>query len=59
MRAEDRLVDAVRVHARDDGEPLCPRGAREVAEQVAVAELLGAILERVLARVVRGRCRPR
>ncbi len=52
MSAIKLFVRAVRVHAREYREAILARGARELAEQVAIAELARAAMKRHLRRVV-------
>ena len=48
-----RVVRAVRVHAREDRDPVGVRGLAQLAEQIAVAQEPGAALEGNLRRIER------
>ena len=52
MRLEEVLRGAIRVHPRHDEEAVVMRGFRQLAEQIAAVEELGAMVQREIARVV-------
>jgi hypothetical protein len=52
MCAVESLAGAVRVHARQHGEPFLACGPHDLAEQIPVAQVLGAVLQAEPAGIV-------
>ena len=52
MRLVQLLARAIRVHPREDDDPVLPRGLQQLAEEIAIAKKLRAAMKRHLGRVV-------
>src|SRR5207302_10541342 len=52
MLDEERRIGAVRVHASQNGQPVLARGRHDLAIEVAIAEGVRPVMQRVLTRVI-------